>query len=136
MRRLRKWDRDEMRAMGYSRKALFGLFDRPEGQAPWMVGLYHGKPVCVFGHDTTNFLNYFMFLGTDEVTANIKLFTQFARRYIDLVSADYPWLRSVVSVWEHHAQSRAWLRLLGFEDTGAVIFHADNRFVLVERRFK
>ena len=93
-----------------------------------------GKPGAVFGHSLVGYLLYFHFLGTDEVTENIKLFTRFARQYINEISDQHFEYRPVVAVWEDHHQSRAWLRLLGFEDTGAVLWQSENRFHLVERR--
>lgn len=134
IRNLRPYDAEEMKRSGYTRKNLLRMFDLGPDQPRWMVGLYRGKPVCVFGHHFTPWLCYFMFLGTPDIDTKMKLFTRYARTYIGNVCDSYPDYRAVVAVWEGHTDSRDWLRILGFNETGAVLWRANNRFLLVERR--
>jgi hypothetical protein len=80
------------------------------------------------------FVLWFGFWGTPVVDRHMKTFTRHARGFIDHTCNQYVDFRPMVSVWEGHRQSRAWLKRLGFQETGNAVWHGDNRFVLVERR--
>lgn len=109
-RNAREHDRIEFELMGTTGENITCYVNADE----CLCGMYHGEPVAIFGYFWTGFVIHFFFLATPRMRVFWKTATKFATTYFENRLDMYTPTTGAVVVWEHHRESLAWLKRLGF----------------------
>ena len=92
-----------------------------------------GEPVCVgFARPVLRRLRIGGF-GTAAVAKHWPSIHRLTRSFLDFAEAQEPELTISCEVWRGHAESRRWLRRLGFVETGLEVRRRGEPFLLLER---